>query len=321
MRDILTITLNPAVDLSTAVDVVTAGPKLRCARPCTDPGGGGINVSRAIRELGGDSRTFVALAGHTGDKLADLLAMEGIFCLSFKGPGETRQSLAVTDTTTKEQFRFVMPGPEWSQPQVESLLETLSQHVQHGSLVILSGSLPPGMPDGFLAKLCDTVHRHGADLVADLSGDPLARLVTDKTVRAHILRMDQHEAETLNGAPLPSRAETADFAQSLIHKGAATLVIVARGADGSVLATSDTALHVAAADVPVKSKVGAGDSFVGAFTLALAQGSPLANAMQRGAAAASAAVMTEATELCRRDDVDRLTSDCKITPIYGSFDE
>ena len=321
MRDILTITLNPAVDLSTAVDVVTAGPKLRCARPRTDPGGGGINVSRAIRVLGGTSRTFVALAGHTGDRLADMLAAEDINCLSFKGPGETRQSLAVTDQATNTQYRFVMPGPEWSASQAAALLETISNQVQKDSYVVLSGSLPPGLPLDFLPELCQTIERNGGALIADFSGPPLSQLVTAKNVRAHILRMDQHEAETLHGAPLPSREETAAFAQSLTARDAADLVVVARGADGSVLADANNALLVAAADVPVKSKVGAGDSFVGAFTLALAQGSPLANAMQRGAAAASAAVMTEATELCRRDDVERLTSDCKITPIYGCFDE
>ncbi|MEQ9694324.1 hexose kinase [Shimia sp. SDUM112013] len=320
MRDILTITLNPAVDFSTAASFVSAGPKLRCARPRTDPGGGGINVSRAIRILGGDSRCFVALAGHTGDRLLDMLLDEGIQCLTFKGPGETRQSLAVTDQSTGAQYRFVLPGPDWAQHEADAMLTRVSDLLHPGGIVVLSGSLPPGIPEDFLADLCEAVDRSGGQLLADLSGAPLVRLANDPSVTTHILRMDQHEAETLNGAPLPTRADTAVFARALARRNAAHLVIIARGAEGSVLASAEATLHVAPAKVPVQSKVGAGDSFVGAFSLALAQDAPLPYAMQRGTAAAAAAVMTEATELCRAEDVDRLTPGCQITHLTGSFD-
>lgn len=313
MQDILTITLNPAVDLSTAVSHVEAGPKLRCDRPAIDPGGGGINVSRAIRTLGGQTRALVAVGGPTGKKLRHLLLAEGIAYLPFRAPGETRQSLAVTDRASGGQYRFVMPGPDWAESDVERLLAMLPGIVPEGGFVVPSGSLPPGVPADIIARFCRALAGRDVHIIADLSGAGLAALVAAPPGCLDTLRMDRHEAETLNGAPLPDRSDTARFARTLVARGVARTVIIARGADGSVLATGDTALHAAAAPVPVQSKVGAGDSFVGAYTLALAQGADPGTALQRGSAAASAAVMTGATDLCTSEDAERLVTDCPLT--------
>ncbi|MCW9043218.1 MAG: hexose kinase [Pseudopelagicola sp.] len=313
MQDILTITLNPAVDMSTAVDHVEAGPKLRCERPAIDPGGGGINVSRAIRTLGGQTRALVAVGGPTGKKLRHLLLEEGIAYLPFRAPGETRQSLAVTDRSRRAQYRFVMPGPDWAQADVDRLLAMLPGIVPEGGFVVPSGSLPPGTGTDFIASLCHTLSGRDVQVIADLSGAGLHALLQTPGPCLNTLRMDQHEAETLHGAPLPDRTDTARFARTLRDKNIAKTVIVARGADGSVLVTGDTALHVAAANVPVQSKVGAGDSFVGAYTLSLARGEDPGSALQHGSAAASAAVMTGATDLCRREDAGRLLSHCPLT--------
>lgn len=313
---ILTVTLNPALDLSTEVATVEAGPKLRCAVPQVDPGGGGINVSRAIKHLGGDSTALVAGAGYTGERLRDLLNAEDIATISLKGPGETRQSLAVTDTETGGQFRFVLPGPDWSERRIQAALAAIVEAATAAGpdgLVVLSGSQPPGVPESFPDHLATGLATTGARLIVDTSGPPLRRLAKGLGQAPFILRADQHEAEGLAGRALPDAADTARFALTLVTKGAAEAVIFARGADGSVLATAEGCWHAAAADVPVVSKVGAGDSFVGAMTLALARGATLPEALQQGAAAASAAVMTPATQLCRGEDVDALLPQCPLT--------
>lgn len=316
MQDILTITLNPAVDLSTATDAVEPGPKLRCDRPKTDPGGGGINVSRAVRILGGQTRALVAIGGPTGKKLRHLLVDEGIAILPFRAPGETRQSIAVTDRGTGRQYRFVMPGPEWDEANCQQVLQMVETTAPEDGLVVFSGSNPPGVPDAFAAQLCDRVAGRGARTIIDTSGSALTYLATTPPAAPPFaLRMDQEEAEDLARAPLPSRQDSADFAARLVAAGVATVVIVARGPDGSVLAAPDSKLHAAAAHVPVNSKVGAGDSFVGAFTLSLARGSDLAEALQRGVAAASAAVMSAATDLCTRADAERLIPECPVTDL------
>lgn len=315
MNPILTVTLNPTVDFSTSTEVVEPDRKLRSLPPDTDPGGGGINVSRAITLLGGHSTAFVAVGGPMGDKLVHLLTEAGIGLAPFPAPGETRLSFSVHERASGQQFRFVMPGPDWPSKSVNAALARIARAAPRGGLVVLSGSQPPGVPDDFPARLAARIARTGARLVLDTSGKALHRLLAAHAAPVHVLRMDGEEAEELAGKTLESRAASADFAQSLVARGLAEMVVVARGADGSVLATAGARWHAAAAKVKVVSKTGAGDSFVGAFVLALSRGEPPERALQKGAAAASSAVTTAATQLCRAADVRRLTPLCALSRV------
>lgn len=311
MRPIVTITLNPALDISTRVDKVVAGPKLRCAAPRRDPGGGGINVSRVVAELEGSSLAFVALGGATGQAVEAMLREDGQTLSVFSIDGETRQSLSVIDGGG-QQFRFVMPGPEWDQVAVERALSQMRDVTPEGAVVVFSGSLPPGVSAEFPQQLCGTLK--GRDLVFDLSGSALERFVELET-GAFLLRMDQGEGEALHGGPLATAEETAEFARGLVARGAAERVIIARGAEGSVLVDECGAWVVKAADVEVNSKTGAGDSFVGAMVFGLASGTSIQEAFCLGSAAASATVTTGATELCHRDKVEELQPECAVTEI------
>ncbi|MEX1660779.1 1-phosphofructokinase family hexose kinase [uncultured Thioclava sp.] len=315
MQTILTITLNPTVDVATSAKDILPERKLRCSRPVFDPGGGGLNVSRAIAALGGNSTAFVALGGPTGDKVMRLLAEAGIGVYPFPAPGETRLSLTATDTTSGEQFRFVMPGPDWSERDVSKALTRIARAAPEGGIVVLSGSQPPGVPVDFPARLAAKIARTKAQLFLDTSGKALHHLLESKCQPADLLRMDELEAVELAGRDLPTRADSADFAQDLVRRGLAHAVIVARGSEGNVLATREGRWFAKAAKVTVVSKVGAGDSFVAAFTLALARGKPLPEALRHGAAGASAAVTSPATELCRARDVKNLLSQCPVSEI------
>ena len=306
MRDILTVTLNPALDLSTGAPSVHPGVKLRCDPVHIDPGGGGINVSRAVALLGGTSRCFVALAGGTGERLADLLAAAGVDLIVHNGPGETRSSLSVIDHRTGEQYRFMLPGPDWNASDCIAVDDAIVAAARPGSLVVLSGSLPPGVPPAVLPELCRQLAEKGCEVLIDTSGPALYLMAAARGPAPAILRMNNVEADDIAGHHLKDLAESADFASTLVARGAAKIVIIARGPEGSILATATERLHSRAANVPVRSKVGAGDSFVGGFTFGLARGDSLGVALQRGVSAASAAVMTEGTLLCRLEDAERL---------------
>jgi 6-phosphofructokinase 2 len=314
LSPILTVTLNPALDFATETARVTPGPKLRCAAPHVDAGGGGINVSRAIAILGGASTAFAALGGSTGARLAGLLADQSIEVVAFPAPGETRESLAVTETETGQQFRFVLPGPPWPAKSAATVIDAVLAAAQGRGLVVFSGSLPPGVSADLVARLAARLPA-SVQVIADLSGAALAHLVATPGAGIALLRLDQAEAEALAARALTSRSDTADFAQSLVRSGVADRVVVARDADGSVLASGAARIFCAAPDVPVKSRIGAGDSFVGALTLALSRGLPDAEALAWGVAAASAAVMTDATALCTRADVARLLPLCRSQPV------
>lgn len=311
-RPILTLTLNPALDMSTEVAKVLPDHKLRCTEPTLDPGGGGLNVSRAIANLGGDSLALVALGGITGERLAGLIRAANVPFLALSGPGETRQSLTVTESSGR-QFRFMLPGPVWQAQDLDRLFHLLRSAAQPNGIAVISGSQPPGVPLDFPAKLAAALP--GMQMVLDSSGPTLVDAVAHPIPGLFLLRMDDQEARDLAGRDLTNQSETADFAADLVARGVAEQVIIARGAEGSILATAAQRLFVQAAKVPVKSKVGAGDSFVAGYILALARGQSIADALQTGAAAASAAVMTEATQLCHRTDVEALLSQCPVRPI------
>ncbi|MGV6846852.1 MAG: 1-phosphofructokinase family hexose kinase [Marinibacterium sp.] len=311
--DILTITLNPAVDYATSAPRVFPEHKLRCRPPQIDPGGGGINVARAVRNLEGQATALVAIGGASGAQLLQFLTLEGVPTVAFQGPGETRLSFSVTDEETGGQYRFVMPGPDWSDDDVARGLASVDRSAGEGTFVVLSGSQPPGVAKEFPSILAAHVAGRGARLIVDTSGPALRTLMARPKAEIDTLRMDGAEAEALAGRALPERSDSAEFARSLVDRGAAKNVIVARGADGSVMATPDGLLHCAGAEVKVVSKIGAGDSFVGAYTLARARGETLDSCLQFGAAAASAACATEATRLCDLETTRNLLTSCKLT--------
>lgn len=315
MRDILTVTLNPALDLATSVSEVVPGVKLRCSPPDTDPGGGGINVARAITQLGGRARAFVALGGDTGQTLLNRLKAAGLTPVVYPSPGETRQSLAVHDLSRNEQLRFMLPGPEWDAEDILKVRAAIREAAPEEGFLVLSGSGPTGAAPDLYARICEDLAESGVEIVLDTSGPALFHLAAGQANPPMVLRMDQHEAEELAHRPLPSRRDSARFADSLVERGAARWVIVARGADGSVMADGRRHLHVAAAKVEVRSRVGAGDSFVGGFVKALAEGKPVEVALQHGSAAASAAVTTEGTQLCWPADTERLFHESPVTEI------
>ncbi|WP_353473635.1 1-phosphofructokinase family hexose kinase [Salipiger sp. H15] len=315
MRDILTVTLNPALDLSTSADRVVAGPKLRCTAPSADPGGGGINVARVAAELGGPARAFVALGGPTGMRLEAALVELGLPLVRMRAPGETRESMAVHDRHSGEQYRFVMPGPDWEEEDVLDALSSIASAVHEGGIVVLSGSHPPGVPDDFPVRLARVLQGRGACLIVDTSGPVLELLARGTDPAPAVLRMDSLEAEELAGRPLMTRADSARFAAELVSRGAAERVILARGPDGSVMAGPEGLWQVNAAKVTVLSAVGAGDSFVGAYAFGISGGLSAPEALALGAAAASATVTTPGTRLCTRAMVQDLLAQCGASEI------
>jgi 6-phosphofructokinase 2 len=315
MIPILTLTLNPALDLATSADAVRPDTKLRCTPPRVDPGGGGINVARAVRLLGGDAFALVAAGGPTGAQLQALLAAEGVLTGLLAAPGDTRISLSVADRATGQQYRFMLPGPEWHEQDVAIALSMLKSALTPGGYCVLSGSQPPGLADGFPADFARTCAERGARLVVDTGGRPLAAFVAEPGPGAEVVRMNHEEAEELAGRIFATPAESADFAASLVSRGVARIVVLARGGEGSVLVTEGLRVHCAAPRVKVRSKVGAGDSFVAGLTLALSRGAGPEEALRQGVAAASSAVMTEGTALCRREDVEALLPNCRLSAI------
>lgn len=308
---ILTVTLNPALDTTTSVPRLEPQRKLRCSPAIFHPGGGGANVSRAIRELGGSSRAFVALGGHTGHEYIDLLRAAGVECIDYALIGETRTSMTVMEEETGRHYRFVLPGPLQEPRHGEQILAELGRIIAAGvGYVVASGSLLPGIAEDFYARLGDLVRWNSAKLILDTHGVALKRGLAG---RPFLIRLNQLEAEEL-AAEIPVHGDPADVATQLVATGAVDVAVFAMGERGSLVTTRDGQFTIAPPEVKVHSMVGAGDSYVAALTLALARGWSLESANRFGVAAAASAVTREATQLCERTSTERFYNETgKVT--------
>jgi 6-phosphofructokinase 2 len=300
---IATLTMNPAIDKSSAVNQVVAEWKLRCESPAYEPGGGGINVSRAIGKLGGDSVAFYPAGGLAGQMLRDLLDGEGLQHRAMSITGVTRENFTVLEKSTGRQYRFGMPGPTLQEAEWRRCLEEILPLLPKIDYLVASGALPPGVPPDFYGQLARLAREHNTRLVVDTSGEAL-RLAVEEGV--FLIKPNLREFAELMGRESVDGLEEERLARELVAAGRSEAVVVSLGAAGILAASAEGAERVRAPLVPIISKVGAGDSTVAGMVLALARGQSWREAVRFGVAAGAAAVMTPGTELCRREDAERL---------------
>lgn len=318
MAAILTLTLNPALDLTTETEVLAPTRKLRCSTPHAEPGGGGVNVSRAIRELGGTSRALIALGGSTGARHRELLEAEGIETRVFPLSGETRFSLTVMASSANTHYRFVMPGPQLDAADAERLFDGVVAEIDSARYLVCSGSLPPGLPLDTYRRIAAYCRDIGVAVCLDSSGPALSETLK---ARPFLVRLNHLEAGDLVNADTEDALTLAD---RLHERGAAEVVIVTHGANGAAVVSPDVRLLIVPPRVRPRSTVGAGDSFMAALVLGLSLGWSLEKAARFGVAAAASAVTTPATALCRnasthryleRTRVERLAPPLRGAPI------
>lgn len=297
---IVTLTLNPALDICTATAAVTPSDKLRCEAARTAPGGGGVNVARVVHRLGGEALAVVAAGGPTGQRVMSLLAAEALVATTVPIAGETRQCFNVTDRGSGAEYRFILPGPELAEAEWTRCLEAAFAAAQQASFIVVSGSLPPGPPPETLGVFARRCRQAGLRLVVDSSGASLACALK---AGVHLVKPNLLELSEYVGRPLPDQAARLQACRDLIGAGAAEIVALTLGAEGALLVTADQALAAPALPVKAVSTIGAGDSFLGALLWAMNRDLPLAASLQHAAAAGAAALMSPGAGLCRRDEV------------------
>jgi 6-phosphofructokinase 2 len=306
-KSIVTLTVNPAIDVAASVPRIFPNHKLR-----RHPGGGGLNVSRAIRQLGGESLACYLAGGPGGDMLEALLNAETLTHRRLAIQGWTRENFTATEEESGNQFRFVMQGPELSEAEWQNALETLASLEPAPDLAIASGSLPRGAPDDFYGRFAQAMRQRGTRVIIDTSGQPLAEAVR---AGVFLIKPSLREMRALTCQDLETDAEQNVAAMNLIETGKCEAVVVSLGAEGVLLASRESCERFASPEVVVQSRVGAGDSMVAGIGLALSRGESVREAVRFGVAAGAAAVMTPGTELCRREDAERLFRQMECKPV------
>lgn len=298
---ILTVTLNPCIDKSTRVGMINPESKLRCTEVVNEPGGGGINVSKALQKLETPSVALFPSGGNNGNMLCYMLREEGIDFHAVDTNVETRENWIVLETSTNKQFRFTFPGREVMEGTIKTLINQIRAFTP--TYVVASGSLPPGLPDYFYGLIVKNASAVGARCIIDTSGSALQAL---KGKNAYLIKPNIGELCKMLNIEWLDKTEIPDAAQQAIIDGFAEIIVVSMGPEGAWLVSKDKRYFVDAPTVEKKSTVGAGDSMVAGLTHYLEKGKTLREAIQFGVACGSAATMNDGTQLFYKSDADKL---------------
>lgn len=299
---IVTLTMNPALDITTTVEQIHPTSKIRCGEARYDPGGGGINVARVAHVLGASVSAVLPVGGATGGRIARLVEDAGVPYRKVDINESSRENFTVNERSSGEQYRFVLPGPRVTLREQWRCLDELRLAASEAEYVVASGSLPPDIAPDFYQHVADLCRELDALLILDASGAAL----TSITSGVFLLKPSLRELRECVGHELHNEAEQLAAAHELIDRGVTQAVVVSLGSQGAFLATAQHSQHFPA--IPVRSvisSVGAGDAMVAAITVGLSWCWPLSEAVRFGVAAGTAMLMTPGTEVPARADVDR----------------
>lgn len=300
---IVTITMNPALDKSTTVPKLAPEKKMRCTQMITEAGGGGINVSKAIKKLGGDTIAIFPSGGMNGKKIEEYLSAQGINCQIISTKEETRENIVVSETETNAQFRFVLPGAKIGQEEADACFKLLEQMKPAPAYIVASGSLPPGLSGQFFSDLAKLAKKLKARFIIDTSGEPLQMAAKEGVF---LLKPNLGELSALVGKEQLELNEVDDAALEIVRKGSCEVMVVSLGPSGALLVTKDGCEHIPSPTVRKQSTVGAGDSMVAGMVWMLSQGKTLKEMARFGVACGTAATMNPGTQLFKKEDVYRL---------------
>lgn len=302
MSSIVTVTFSPCIDKSASVPSLIPEKKLKCSAPKLEAGGGGINVARAIKKLGGEAIAIFPSGGYTGKFFNHLLENEKISSRIIETENETRENFIILEEKTNQQYRFGMPGTALKETEWQQCLNEVEK-IKDVEFIVASGSLPPGVPQDIYARLAVMAKMKNAKLVVDTSGEALRQVAREGV---YLLKPNLGELCSLMGIEKIDTDKIEGMAKQVITKGHCEVLVVSMGAAGAMLVTKNIVEKIVPPQVIRKSTVGAGDSMVAGIVFYLSLGKNLVEAAQFGVACGTAATMNAGTELCRKEDAERL---------------
>ncbi|MDO8670691.1 MAG: 1-phosphofructokinase [Dehalococcoidia bacterium] len=308
---IITLTLNPAMDKTVFLDRLVVGEVNRAKESLIDPGGKGINVSRVIRELGQESLAMGFVSGSVGRFVEHALNDRGIFDDFIHTPGQTRTNIEIVEQGRGVTTNINDTGPTTDPKFVKALRARLHAHLTFGSWLVVAGSVPPGIEPDVYAGFIDFAKKLGANTILDADGTPL---VLGVAAGPTMIKPNWRELEALVGRLIADEADVFTAAMNL-HERGIEYVVVSMGKQGSIAICNEGKWKVISPQIKVVSTTGAGDSLVAGIVLSLAGGKPFVEGLRLGTAAGAATALAPGTQLCKKEDVDRLIPQVQIIPL------
>lgn len=310
-NQIVTLTINPAVDVSTSVKKMIPFTKMRCTQAHRDPGGGGINVARVLKRLGAEATAIYTAGGATGQSLAALVEDEGVRSMVIPVSNDTREDVTIFAEASREQFRLVFPGACLSEFEWQQCLDAITRSTPQAAFVIASGSLPAGVPVDFYGRAA-RASNGAARVIVDTSG---ALLKPALEAGIYLIKPNLREFRELTGITAGDEKSLVKAGRQLFERYRIEVIALSMGSDGALLMTRGVAWRANGLPIEPVSVSGAGDSFLGALVWSLANNDGFETALRYGVAGGSAALLNAGTELCRGADVHRLASSVIVTPV------
>lgn len=309
---VITVTPNPAVDQTVFLDRLEPGGVNRVRTPQLDPAGKGVNASRMVHRLGWPTIAFGFLAGEIGALVEKSLDEEGVPRHFVRVAGQTRINVTAVEEGGRATSLYG-PGPAVAPGEVETLRGLIRFWLPAGRVLVLAGSLPPGVPAELYAELIREARDHGLGTILDASGEALRAAIE---AGPDLIKPNRAEAEELLGRALPDVDTAIEGARELRERGAEAVALTL-GRDGAVCVERNGAWRVVPPRVERRSTVGSGDSFVAGCAVAMARGEPLTVGLRIGTAAGAATAATPGTALGSAETVARLAPSVRIETIAG----
>ena len=307
---ITTVTLNAAIDKTYYVGRFDAGKVNRVPKVLATPGGKGINVARVLRQLGAEVKATGFVGGKNGEFIAERLEQQGVPNDFVQVEGESRLCLNIIDADGAST-ELLEPGPEIPEDALQKMKVKIRELARESSLVVMSGSLPAGVPDGYYAELIREVKAEGRRVLLDTSKTPLLRGIE---AVPYLIKPNEDEVKALLDPDADAEEDLCRQVLSLHNRGIA-FVVVTLGARGAIAGVEGRLYRIHTPKLQAVNTVGCGDAFVAGMAYALERGFEPEAALRQAAAAGSANALTPEAGNVRPEDVERLLAEIRTERI------
>lgn len=309
---IITVTMNPAIDKTVDLENMVHGGLNRVKNVIIDAGGKGINVSKTIKELGGETIATGFVGGSGGMQIQKVLKELGIKSDFVEIKNEIRTNLKVVESNGNVT-EFNEPGPIVSEEELEALTQKLLGYADENALFVLAGSIPNGIAKTIYQTLTQKLREKGAKVFVDADGE---LFIHSLKASPDIIKPNRHELEEyFHKDYRVDEAELVSMGQSLLESGVG-MIAISLGQMGALFMTKDQVIRCPGLKVEAHSTVGAGDAMVAALSYGIHQGLPLSDCAKLGIATSAGAVTTKGTKPPRRELVEQLLKEVKAETVF-----